>query len=377
MNILITGPAYPYRGGIAAYNERLAEQFLLEGHQVELATFKMQYPRILFPGKTQYVSGNPPRQLTILRVLHSMNPLNWFIQGLKYRKKRYDLVIVRYWLPFMAPCLGTFARLLRRRSTRVVALIDNMVPHEKRPGDRLLSRYFVRSVDGFTVMSRKVEEELYLFDKKKPRLRTPHPLFDNFGIAPSREEALKALDLSGEYRYFLFFGFIRKYKGLDLLLEAFAHPSVERSKYRLLVAGEFYTAKEPYLKQISRLGLADQVYLFDRFIPNGEVRLFFAAADLVIQPYRDATQSGVSQIAYHFEKPMIVSDVGGLGELMAGGKAGYTVKPAAGAIAEAIVSYQREEDKNRYISHIRDIKKRFSWEKLTEGLLQLAAQINK
>jgi glycosyltransferase involved in cell wall biosynthesis len=367
--IVIIGSAHPLRGGLASFNERLARAFREEGAEVTIFTFSLQYPNFLFPGKSQYSSEPPPADLDIHVAINSVNPFNWLKYGLKIKKMRPDLVIMKFWIPFMGPCLGSLARLIRaNRHTKVVTIIDNIIPHEKRPGDRMLAQYFSNSIDAFVAMSRSVLEEINLFDKIKPRVFCPHPLYDNFGLPTSKGEALKALSLQPEFNYILFFGFIRDYKGLDILLDAMADPLISQSNIKLIVAGEFYTNAKPYLDQITALGIAEKVILHTDFIPDSEVYQYFCATDLVVQPYKSATQSGVTQIAYHFEKPMVITNVGGLGEFVPDGKAGFVVDTNAHAVAKAIHQFYEEKLETYMIAQVRELKKQYAWSGMTDAI---------
>ncbi len=372
MRIIILGTAHPYRGGLASYNERMSRQFIDEGHDVEILTFTLQYPGFLFPGKTQYTETPAPQGLKISRVLSSVNPFNWIITGRNIRKKNPDILIIKYWHPFMSPCFGTVARIAGRKNTRVICIFDNVIPHEKSLIDRLLTGYFVRCIDGAVVMSRSVGEDLKTFRVKIPVAFNPHPLYDNYGAKIGRDEALRKLDLDPGCSYLLFFGFIRAYKGLDLLLEAFADKRLRNRKIKLIIAGEYYESEEPYRTLIEKNNLADDVILHTRFIREDEVALFFSAADLVVQPYRSATQSGVTQIAYHFEKPMLVTDVGGLSEILPHGKCGYVVKPEAKAVADSIDDFFTNNRKEKFTLGVREEKTKFTWNKLTESIIKLS-----
>lgn len=368
IRIVICGPAHPYRGGIATYNERMALQFLREGDAAAIFTYKLQYPSFLFPGKSQYDDGLAPQGVSITRAINSVNPLNWFRTGLRLRRARPDMIILRYWLPFMAPALASIAWIVRsNRHTRVITIFDNVVPHEKHPGDVFLTRMFIRSIHGALVMTKAVENDLRRFNRKIPCVISPHPLFDNYGEPVTREEALFRLNLDPACRYILFFGFIRSYKGLDLLLEAMAHPAVKMKDVKLIVAGEFYENEKLYTDIIKNNNLSGKVILRTHFISNDDVRYYFSAASVVVQPYRSATQSGVTQVAYHFNKPMIVTDVGGLAEIVPDGRCGYVVRPESGPIAEAIADFFNG-DEDRFTDGIAEQKKLYSWDKLTESL---------
>ena len=368
MKIWILGPCWPYRGGIAAFSERLAHQFLSEGHSVKLYTYTLQYPSFLFPGTTQYTTAAQPALLDIERSLSSINPFSWFSLGRRIARECPDLLILAYWMPFMSPCQSTVSRLVRRNGhTRVVALCHNFIPHEKRPGDMFLSKLLLGSVDGVAALSQSVCDDVHRFCPSMPTVASPHPLYDNFGERESKEEACQALGLDPKYRYFLFFGLIRDYKGLDWLLEAFAQ--VQDPHVRLIVAGEFYSHGEDYLRQADSLQLGNRVVWCTKFVPDDEVRHYFSAADLIVQPYKTATQSGVTQIAYHFEKPMLVTRVGGLSEIVPDGKVGYAVEPNVAAIADALNLFsQHLQD---FADGIREEKKKYSWAVMSQAILSL------
>jgi glycosyltransferase involved in cell wall biosynthesis len=375
MKIVIIGTAYPYRGGLASYNERLAREFLKEGHEVTIYTFTVQYPSFLFPGKTQYSNEKIFKGLNIVRCINSVNPLNWISVGNKIKKENPDLVIVKYWLPFMGACFGTILRRIKRNGTsKVITIVDNMIPHESRIGDHLLTKYFIKPVDAFVAMSEIVLSDIKSFDTKKIKIQSPQPLFDNFGEGISRDEAFQKLGLHQEYHYLLFFGLIRKYKGLDLLIEAFADERLRHLKLKLIIAGEYYSDKKIYTDLIKKHSLENHIIQVDKFIPNSEVKLYFSAADVVVQPYKSATQSGVTQIAYHFNKPMIVTNVGGLAELCPHEKVGYVVSPDPIEIADAIFLFFNKE--NEFISNIIKEKKKYSWDVLTKKILKTLEDLN-
>ena len=374
MRVVIVGPAYPLRGGLATYNERLARAFQEEGDEVRIVTFSLQYPDFLFPGQTQFSTELGPVNLEIEVSLNSVNPFSWLKVGRKLRAERPDLVIFRFWLPFMGPALGTVARLVRGNGhTRVVAITDNVIPHEKRPGDGPLTRYFLSACDGFVTMSRSVLSDLQrLGFGRKPALYRPHPLYDNFGPIKSKSEALAALGLSDATGYLLFFGFIRAYKGLDIMLEAFADKRLVAMPIKLIIAGEFYEDAAPYEALIQRYNLGERIIRATDFIPNEKVVDYFCAADLIMQPYKNATQSGVSQIAYHFERPMLVTDVGGLAELIPDGVVGYVVPPTPVAIADAVVDFYAAKRGESFAAGVREQKKQFSWPIMVAALKEVA-----
>lgn len=373
--ILILSPAHPLRGGIANFSERLAQELQEEGDEVVIYSFSLQYPGFLFPGTTQYSTDPPPANIKIETVVNSIHPFNWLKIGQRIKQLRPDLIIVRYWLPFMGPCLGTILRLAKGNGhTKVVAITDNVIPHEKRPGDRLFTSYFLKAVDACVVMSAAVKDDIRKFNTTKPVSLLPHPIYDNYGVAVERATGLEKLDLSPKYQYLLFFGFIRKYKGLDLLLEAMALPAVKQLGIKLIVAGEYYAEASIYEEIITRNQLEEDVILRTQFITNEEVKYYFAAASLVVQPYRSATQSGISQIAYHFEKPMVVTRVGGLPEIVRDGKEGYIVEVSPPAIANAIADFFTHQRAPLFAPYLAKAKERFSWKNMTTGIKQLANQ---
>jgi len=368
--VVIIGSAYPLRGGgITTFNERLAKAYLERGDNVIIYTFSLQYPSFLFPGTTQYSNEPPPENLDIRVRINSINPLNWIKTALEISRLNPELAVVRFWLPFMAPCLGTISRIIRWKSScRIIAITDNIIPHEKRFGDFPLAKYFVKSVDGFVAMSNSVLDDLSKFDQNKPKAYYPHPLYDNFGVAISKNKAKQILNLDQNKDYLLFFGFIRDYKGLDLLLEAISLLDIKQDTLMLLLAGEFYDNKEKYLGLIKKFKLEKRIQLRTNFIPNSEVYLYFSACDIVVQPYKHATQSGVTQIAYHFCKPMITTNVGGLSEMIPDGKVGFVVEPDPVAIREAIRKFYIEKREIEFIENVKTEKDRFSWAGLLDTI---------
>ncbi len=375
LKVMILGPAYPYRGGLATIMEMLARTFNKRGDKAEVLTFTVQYPSLLFPGKSQYRTGDAPADVRITRCVSTINPLNWIKVGRMIRREAPDLLIFKYWTPFMAPCFGRIARGARRNGrTKAVCQIDNVIPHEHHFFDKILTRYFVRSMDGFVYMSHEVGRDLEQFVEGQKCVYSPHPLFENLGARLERSEACRRMGLNPEVRYMLFFGLIREYKGLDILLDAWAmlRAKGKTAGRRLIVAGEFYTDKRPYVEQIERLGLADDVVLHDWFVPDDEVPNYFSLADALVLPYRSATQSGVTQIAYNFDVPMIATNVGGLGEIVLDGQTGLVCEPSVEGVAGAIERFYDEGLGYKFVANMPEVKKRFSWESAVEALVACA-----
>ena len=380
MKVIILGTSWPYRGGLATFNERLAKQFVSEGHEVELWTFTLQYPSFLFPGKTQYTNEPEPKDLVIRRVLNSCNPFNWLRVGRMVRKAAPDMLICCYWMSFFAPAYGLVSRMAKRNGkTRCIALVHNMVPHEPTILDKLFAPYFVKSQDGFVALSESVVKDIEKVENGKrkaerPKTFSPHPIYDHYGERMSKEEACAALGLDAKKDYMLFFGLVRAYKGLDLLLDAFGMVKDSLPNLQLIIAGEFYEDEEKYRAQIAQLGLTECVIIRNEFVPDGDLRKYFGAADLIVQPYKTATQSGVTQVAFHFEKPMLVTNVGGLGEIVHDGQMGYACEPTAEAIAADIKDYFVKDRKAAFTKYLQKEKTKYAWDRMTGAFIKVKGE---
>lgn len=378
MNVLCIGPAYPLRGGIASFNTALCRAFDRAGHNASVVSFSRQYPGFLFPGRTQFESGGPPGDVRIAPVIDSCNPVSWLRTAGFIRKEDPDLIVLHHWMPFIALGTGSVVRRFRKKSAApVIAVVHNVVPHEKHAGWKLLTSRLLHACDGFIVLSRSVLDDLGAFTESTHVRFIPHPLYDVFGDPLERTEAAGKLGLDPAGKYLLFFGMVRRYKGLDLLIRAFArirdiHPDV-----KLIVAGEFYAPKQRYLDLIRELGLEGRLVIRDEFIPSGEVRYYFSLADLVCQPYLTATQSGITQIAYHFGVPMLVTDVGGLAEIVPAGRVGYVTGIDETQVAEAITDFFSRSRAASFRRNIGEEKKRFSWDAMVSGIVEMSARIRK
>ena len=376
MKIIIVGPAFPLRGGIANFNESLCREFSKAGHDAQIYSFSLQYPSFLFPGTTQYDTGKAPSDISIKTCINSINPFNWVNSALKIKKQKPDLVIVRFWIPFMGPCLGTIMRIIKFNSNiKVIAITDNVIPHEKRFGDSFFTRYFVKSCQGFVAMSKAVLSDLNTFTNNQHKAFIPHPIYDTFGEKVSKQDALQKLKLDPSKHYILFFGFIRQYKGLDLLLKAMADEQIKKLNIQLIVAGEFYESPEPYLQLIQEGQLEQHLILNTHYIHSDLVKYYFCAADLIVQPYHTATQSGVTQIAYHFERPMLVTNVGGLAEMVPHQICGYVADRDPQQIADYIKDFYLESREEEMVKNTIQEKKNFSWKAMVDGILELYGKI--
>jgi glycosyltransferase involved in cell wall biosynthesis len=374
MKIALVGTAHPYRGGIAHWNMQLA-QALSRRHSVDIFNFRRQYPGILFPGTSQFEENPAPPLLPAPRVVDSLDPFNWVSVGRKIRRTSPDLLLFRFWLPFFGPCFGTIARVAKRgTSARALFICDNVLPHERRPFDRTLTRYAFRQADGFLVQSASVEQDLQDFWPGAKYRLAPHPVYDMFGERTDREAARQKLGIHSRH-VALFFGYVRGYKGLDVLLTAMGtlDPSLD---VELVVAGEFYDDRRKYDDLISALPAGTRITIRAEYTPTERVREYFSAADVVILPYRSATQSGIAQIAYNFEVPVIATDVGGLAEVVRDGVTGFVVPAGdAGALARAMEAIFHGDTAERFGRNVRAERAKYSWEQMVETIEDLAGEL--
>ena len=368
MKIVIIGTAYPLRGGIAHFIALLYQTLRDRGHAVSLISFKRQYPSLLFPGKTQQDLGEERIRVESEHLLDSIGPLSWIKVALRVRQHNPDLIIFKYWMPFFAPCYAAVVFLSKLWcNTKAMYVCDNIIPHESSPLDALLTKLGLAYIDYFLVMSETVKSHLLRFRPDAQHRFVLHPTYSIFGGGVSKKSAREHLGLKNE-KLVLFFGYVRRYKGLSVLLEAMPH-IMRRMKVTLLVAGEFYDDKKTYLKRIDDLGISEFVIVLDEYIANEEVKFYYSAADVVALPYISATQSGIVQIAYNYDTPVVATDVGGLPEIVDHGKTGYIV-PAEDpeALAEVVVSYFTEDREQEFSENIRKKKDEYSWERFAEAI---------
>jgi D-inositol-3-phosphate glycosyltransferase len=377
MKIIIVGTAYPLRGGIAHFNALLASH-LAGRHAVETITFKRQYPRFLFPGSTQEEQGSPMNAAPAPQLVDSINPLNWASVGRLIRRKKPDLLIFKYWLPFFGPCFGTIASTARQNpGTKVLFICDNIIPHERRPGDLLFTRYAFKRADYFIVQSDAVERDLLKYFPRAVYKKVPHPVYENFGAALPVVEARRQLGISSK-KVVLFFGYIRAYKGLRVLIDALrlVNDRAGAEKVTALVVGEFYDDEQKYRDRAAELNLTEDIRFVSAYVPNDNVALYFSAADVVVLPYLSATQSGIAQIAYNFEKPLIVTNVGGLAEVVRDGETGTVIPPGSPeALAKAIEDFFRPGIADRYAKAVRVEKAKYSWDNFVEAIESLRGSV--
>jgi D-inositol-3-phosphate glycosyltransferase len=373
MKIVMIGTAYPMRGGIAHFNELLFRTLEARGHEMRMISFSRQYPSLFFPGKTQYEENESPDHIESEPLLDSIGPLSWLRTAKRVREINPDLVIFKYWMPFFAPAYTCVAKRAKSgRKTKILYVCDNIIPHERRPGDRNLTRMALATVDYFIVMSKSVKSDLLQLKADARHQMVQHPVYEIFPGNFSKEEARERLALPSG-RLVLFFGYIRRYKGLHVLLEALALV-LKKLDVKLLVAGEFYDEKSGYLRKIDDLGIGDHVIVHDRYIPNDQVGLYYAAADVVALPYLSATQSGIVQICYHYNRPVIATNVGGLPEVVHDQGTGFIVRANdPTAFAEAILRFYRENRETEFSVNVEIAKKDFSWERMAEAIEELAS----
>jgi D-inositol-3-phosphate glycosyltransferase len=371
MKITILSSAYPLRGGISHFIGLLYKE-LAKNNDVSVITFKRQYPTILFPGKSQFESEETVEKIPTKILVDSINPLNWINVGNKIKNDYPDLLIFKYWIPFFAPCFGTISRIAKKNGrTKVLTICDNIIPHEKKLGDTAITKYFFKYVDYFVMLSKKVQADLLKLKPEAKNKILPHPIYSNFGEPIDKKEARKFLNLPADGKLILFFGFIRDYKGLDVLLEAMKILNAELN-IKLIVAGEYYSNEEKYRRIINALGIQNQLYLFTDFIPTSKVKFYFSACDAVILPYRNATQSGIVQIAMNFHKPVIATNVGGIPEVISDNSTGFIVKNESPQdLAKAIKNFYKDNKEDQFISNIIQETAKYSWSTFTEGLFDL------
>ncbi len=379
--IIIVGTAYPMRGAMAQLNSILFKH-LSDFYNVIIYSFKRQYPEFLFPGKTQYELGEPaikiPKDKNVISI-DSINPFNWIFSALKMRTEKPDLLIFRYWIPFFAPSFFVVSFIVKMFSkTKVLFICDNVMPHEKRPGDKLLTKLVFSVVDYFIVQSKTVEKDLKTFNKKnKPYKLSSHPLYNVFGEKLDKIEAKEFLqkeyNLSfNDAKIILFFGYIRKYKGLMFLLDAMPD-IIRKQNVKLIVAGEYYENETPYRDKIKELNLDNNIIVISSFIPENQVRYFFSACDCLVLPYVNATQSGIVPLAYFYDKPVIVTDVGGLSEVVIDSKTGFVVKPSnSNEIYEAVNMFYSENLEEKFSDNVKEEKKKYLWESFVNDIIKLS-----
>lgn len=374
MRISCVSTFYPYRGGIAQFNANLYRE-LEKNHEVQALTFTRQYPDFLFPGETQLVGPNDlVDPIPATRCLDTINPFSYWSTARRVREFAPDAMITKYWMTFFGPALGTVARNANPHTKRI-SILDNVIPHERRFFDNACNKYFLNANDGFVVMSDSVLNDLLSYRPDAQYIRLDHPVYDNFGQKMSRDVACAQLQLDPNQKHVLFFGFIRDYKGLDILLDAVNSLPED---YTVIVAGEVYGSFDKYDEQIDSLGIRDRIRLFNRYISDAEVPAFFSAADVCVLPYKSATQSGITAIAMHFGLPVIATDTGGLSELVLHERTGLIVpEPEPIQLATAIRRYFDEELKEGFIVQLEEEKKRLSWSAFSKQLVDFIATVER
>jgi len=368
MKIVLIGTAFPMRGGIAHYVALLYKYLQKNGHEVHVLAFKRQYPAIFFPGKTQADESQELIPVESTPILDSIGPFSWIKAYFWIKKIKPDLLVFKYWMPFFAPCYAVVAWMSKRfLGARSLYVCDNIIPHEKKPFDILLTRLGLKFIDHFIVQSKSVREDLLHFHPDADYKEVPHPVYEIFPPAVSKDIAKKELGII-DSKVILYFGFIRKYKGLRYLVEAM--PEILKTEnVKLVICGEFYEGREEILTLISKLGLSGNILLADKFIPNEAVGTYFCAADLVVLPYVTATQSGIVQIAYNYDKPVIVTRVGGLPEVVIHEKTGFVAEPeSAQSIADNILRFYAEKREVEFSANVKEEKKKYSWDRMAEAV---------
>mgnify|MGYP000886640479 FL=1 len=370
MKIVLVGPFPPFRGGISDLNVALAHH-LSKRHVVHAINFTTQYPKVLFPGKTQFKKGDHALEVDSIRCLSSINPFSWRKTANKIIDLEPDLVLFSFWLAFFAPAFSGVAKKIKKYlDANIMAICHNIIPHEEHLLDTRLTKRFFCFIDSFIVLSKKVENELLNIVPGAKYKYSPHPVYNIFKNTLSKEQAKAELNIATK-KVLLFFGLIRKYKGLDILINAMEKINNELDDYTLLIVGECYENKAKYTDLIKNAGITDNVQCHYSFVPDNEVGKYFSASDVVVLPYKSASQSGIVQIAYHFDTPVIVSNVGGLPEIVDEGKTGYCVEPSSSAFAKAIKAFYEKDNINELNSNISDYKSQFSWDVIVNAIEEL------
>ena len=366
MKIAFLSPFYPYRGGIAQFSDSLYIELAKTNH-IKAYSFKMQYPSLLFPGKSQYVSADDTnRNIPVSRLLNSVNPFTYYKTAKEILKFKPDLLLISYWMPFFAPALGKIAGIMNKNGVKVIAILHNVIAHEKQPGAEALTKYFFNKCHGFVLLNKSSESDLQKLKPGAKYIIQQHPLYNHYGSKINAESARKELNIPLGKKVILFFGFIRDYKGLDLLIESLKYLD---DNFVLLVAGEVYGDFKKYDELIDKNNLRDKINLHIRYIPETEIPVFFSAADVCVLPYRSATQSGIVGIAYHFDLPVIVTNTGGLAEMVEENKTGLIIKSInAEETAKTISRYFDENLKDKFIPFISEYKSGHSWQNLAESI---------
>jgi len=375
MKIALISVAPPYRGGISKHTSILAEK-LSKAHSVDVINYSRQYPDFLFPGKSQYLEDKTDHYPSV-RWIDSMNPLSWFKTGIKLAEKRYDLIIFRFWNPFFAPALGVIARVIKRKSpiTKLISLCDNILPHEKMPLEYFITSFLLKKLDGHLVQSSQTEKELHEIIKMPIYEKRFHPIYNTYSHKIDKQEARRKLKLKSD-NIILYFGIIRKYKGFDILLKAIAELKGKKTGFHLLAAGECYGNYEKYTELISELGIINYITWHNRYIPDEDVHMYFSAADIVVLPYRSASQSGITQIAYHYDLPVIVTEVGGLPEIVDEGKSGFIIQQENHIELSEVLNASLDKDTlNDMGEYIHSFKQKFSWDYFVEGIESIFGKI--
>ena len=367
--IIIVGPASPLRGGISDFNEALAKSLTVKGYLVEIISFSLQYPKFLFPGKSQNrVEQTENFKFKISPLINSINPISWWRTAKYIKRKNPNKVFIRFWMPFFAPCLGVIGGYLKKNKIPVYGIVDNAVAHEKRLGDAILVNYFLNKCKSHFTLSEKVKQDIYKINNSVSVESLFHPIYNTYSKITDKDSALKRLNLN-EGKYILFFGLIRKYKGLDLAIKAMSNKSIIKKNIKLIIAGEFYDSEEKYQNLIRDLNLKN-IIIYNQFIENKQVPDFFSVSNLVILPYTSATQSGVTQLAMYYKKPMLVTNVGGLPEIIEHNKDGYISSTNAEEMSKYILAYFSKDTNEIEMSFAISKKQSYySWDNFVDKII--------
>lgn len=373
MKIAVFSAFYPFRGGIAQFNTRLVQELEKE-HKVDCFTFKQQYPNFLFPGKTQFVDANDnSRKVNAKRIVSPFNPFSYLSAANKIKQSNSELYITNYWMTFFGPFMGFIGARLKKQTKRI-AIVHNLTPHEPRFFDKAFNRYFLKRHDGFVALSEAVRDDILSLKPDAKVLLNNHPLYDHFGVLENRNTACQKLGITNDKKNLLFFGLIRDYKGLDLLIDAMEFMD---ESYNLIIAGEVYGDVSFYEDKIKASKLASQIYFFNQYIADQDVSSYFSAADACVLPYRSATQSGITAVSQYLETPVIVTNVGGIIESIKPYKTGLIIKEVSpNAIAEGVSDFFAKYNPENSKEAFAELKIEKSWATFAHRLLAFAKELN-
>lgn len=368
MNIVVIGPYFPYRGGISDTNQELCETLNKLGHNVNVISFKLLYPSLLFPGRTQFYKENSKQDIKSKRLINSINPFNWINNSRVINDLNPELVISTYWTPFLAPCLSFINNTINKNILKI-GIVHNAYPHEKNIFQKKLFKIYLKSINKIITLSKNINNQINEISKSKKKIVLFHPIPKKFGKPIKKQIAKKKIGLKKDYNYLLFFGLIRKYKGLDILIESMSEIIKKRNDVKLLIVGENYESIIKYKKLIKKNNLENCISFINHFISEQEIKYWFCSSELVIQPYKKASQSGITPLSFQFETPTVCTNISGLSEYIIDNKDGFLSNPNSNDLAKKILM-ALNSDLTLIKKEIRNKKEKLTWNNFVSNLLK-------